>query len=182
MNTFMATRIYGYMRLVSVLLLALFVVVSCKKDDDKQPDNNANNNAGQTFEQRLARRTFDLVNGHRKSIRIPELKWHDAVNKQCCIHSTNMATGKIEFSHKEFEIRIANLSREINQRINRSGENILQLGEASLEAMAQRALESWLSSAGHRANIEERAFNHSALCVAKATDNTYYFTQKFVQL
>lgn len=180
MNALIHTQTYGYLRLVWILVLVL-LVIGCKRDED---DNKQANAAEQSFEQRLARRTFDMVNAHRKSIGVPELKWHDAVNKQCCIHSSNMASGKIEFSHKEVEIRMANLSREINQPINRSGENILQQGEAGLEEMAQRALEAWLSSAAHRANIEERAFNHSALCVAKSADREarFYFTQKFVQL
>jgi uncharacterized protein YkwD len=58
-----------------------------------------------------------------------------------------------------------------------AGENIAwNMGYADPVAIA---VDGWMNSPGHRANILRAEFTHTGIGIAVTTDNVYYFTQVF---
>ena len=61
------------------------------------------------------------------------------------------------------------------------GENIYMDRDADRTKLAQRALQRWLRSPEHRANMLSPEFDMTGVGVARAADGTAYVTQDFVK-
>ncbi len=114
-----------------------------------------------------------MVNEHRKSIGKSELVFNDYVRKEAYIHSQNMASGKVTFSHKGFDERFNRLSGFLE--ITTGAENI-----ANGPLNAKHIVNGWLASPPHRKNIEDD-FNLTGIGIAKAPNGSYFYTQIFVK-
>ncbi len=88
-----------------------------------------------------------------------------------------MAAGAVPFSHTGFTGR-AQAARSV---ISHQGisENIA-FNNFDRYRTAAVAVEGWIRSSGHRANIEGR-YDVTGIGIARSTDGTYYFTQIFVR-
>ncbi len=118
---------------------------------------------------------FRLVNQYRASIGLNELDWSDVIAEQCRLHSQNMASGAVDFSHAGFDQRIAAIDAALPYLY--AAENLAKI--ADFDNPAEAAVDAWLNSQTHKENIEDN-FDTTGVGVAKSSDNTYYFTQVFV--
>ncbi len=116
---------------------------------------------------------FTLVNAHRASKKLGELKLNDAVKAQALGHSRNMASGEIPFSHKGFNERFNKLETIFN--MTSGSENV-----ANGPADAVNILRSWLAVPAYKANVEGD-FNMTGIGVARAKNGSYFYTQIFVK-
>lgn len=121
----------------------------------------------------MAQEVFDLVNKHRISRGLPALKYNDNIANESAKHSSNMASGKVDFGHDGFEERVDRLTTKI-KNIRGAAENV-----AYGSRTAERVVDMWLHSPGHRKNIEG-SFTTTGIGIATAKDGTLYFTQIFI--
>ena len=115
---------------------------------------------------------FDLVNAHRKKICLSALKYDDDIFNQCYIHSKNMATGKTAFGHDGFSDRVKNLTPCYG-----AAENVA----FNYSTNPEDVVNMWLTSSGHRANIESTQATHSAVSAVKNSEGAWYYTQIFIK-
>jgi len=113
-----------------------------------------------------------LINEHRKSIGLGELQFNDAMNAEALKHSQNMAKGIVPFSHDGFDGRA-------NRLMNKIGGNATAENVANGQEDAASAVESWLSSSGHKKNIEGN-YNLTGIGIARGKDGDLFFTQIFL--
>ena len=86
-----------------------------------------------------------------------------------------MASRKVDFGHDGFEDRVANIRKKLKP-YHSVGENVAY-GHLS----AEKVVQLWLKSPGHRRNIEGD-FNLTGIGIAESKDGTIYYTQIFLQL
>lgn len=122
----------------------------------------------------MAQDVFDLVNKHRVGRGLPALKYNDNIASESAKHCSNMASGKVDFGHDGFEERVDRLTAKI-KNIQGASENV-----AYGSRTAERVVDMWLHSPGHRKNIEG-SFTTTGIGIATAKDGTLYFTQIFIK-
>jgi len=120
----------------------------------------------------LEKHVLNLVNEYRSTKGLPALAFNENIYIEAKKHSQNMAEGKTPFSHDGFDGRWDRLTKLVGG--NSMAENV-----AMGQETAQEALDSWLSSTGHRENIEGK-FNLTAIGIAQGADGDLYFTQIFL--
>ncbi len=113
-----------------------------------------------------------LINEHRTSIGLSELKNNEDIHSEATTHSTNMAEEKVSFSHDGFDGRVERLMKKVGG--SSIAENVA-LGQTT----AQEVVDSWLSSEGHKQNIESD-YNLTGIGIARGNDGDLYFTQIFL--
>mgnify|MGYP001825137607 CR=1 FL=1 len=145
---------------------ALFISVSCSKDDVSE------NDIEKLEAISIAEEILQLVNAHRASIGKEALYFNTLANDLAYEHTLYMIEQK-DISHDDFKNRSDRLIAEENS--NRTGENVAY-GQRS----AEHVMQSWLNSSGHRKNIEGD-FTHIGIAVIKNSSGTYYFTQLFLK-
>jgi len=121
----------------------------------------------------LEQEVFGIINKHRVSLGLRELKINDAIRVEAVNHSKNMALGKVPFSHKGFDERFNKLATIFN--ISSGSENV-----ANGPAEAQKIVEGWLAVPKYKENIEGD-FNMTGIGVAQAKNGSYFYTQIFVK-
>ncbi len=124
----------------------------------------------------IENKVFELVNEHRTGEGLATLGWSELIAEQCRIHSQDMAEGTVDFGHDGFSERIDNIRQEID--VVSAGENVAY--NMGYSDPAQQAVDAWLSSSGHRQNIEGD-YTLTGVGVAKSEGYAYYFTQIFVK-
>ena len=102
------------------------------------------------------------------------LAMQDAITKEAETHSRNMASKKVPFSHTGFDERATRIRRQL-KTVNAWAENV-----AFGANTAREAVDMWLSSNGHRKNIEG-CYNLTGIGIARSAAGELYFTQIFVQ-
>lgn len=117
-----------------------------------------------------------LVNDHRRSLGLRGLIHHEELAEIARKHSQNMAAGIVSFGHTGFSSRCSD-AREALGGGNLCAENVA-VGQKSPETV----FNSWMSSSGHRANIEKARVTHTGLGHAKNSSGKYYWTQIFIEL
>ena len=113
------------------------------------------------------------VNKHRAEIDRPPLKLLNVITDEAIDHSENMAKHKVAFGHDGFEERAAYLKKKLKP-FHSMGENVAY-GHLS----AEKVVNMWLKSGGHRKNIEGD-YNYTGIGIAESKDGTIFFTQLFV--
>jgi uncharacterized protein YkwD len=129
-----------------------------------------------TPETAIEQRVHLLVNQHRDSLGLAELVWSEFIADLCRIHSYQMGAGIVPFGHDGFEERGVLIADSIPH--SASAENVLRNYGGADPALA--AVQTWLNSSGHRANIEG-AYNMTGIGVVVSSDSQYYFTQFFIR-
>ncbi|MBD2511065.1 CAP domain-containing protein [Nostoc muscorum FACHB-395] len=115
---------------------------------------------------------FNQINSYRTSQRLPALTRNSAIDNQARIHSQNMASGKVPFGHTGFSERI----KAVGISYTSAGENVAY--NQGYTDPATKAVQGWLNSPGHLANIKGN-FNKTGIGVASTSTGKVYFTQIF---
>ena len=124
----------------------------------------------------LEKSVHEQVNKYRVSRNLPPLTLDPRIIEQARIHSQNMASGKIPFSHNGFEERVEAIGKSISYR--GASENVAY--NLGFQEPDRNAVEGWINSPGHRKNMEGN-YNLTGIGIAKNAKGEYYFTQVFIR-
>lgn len=116
---------------------------------------------------------LEQINQHRSEQYLPALNSNPHLQVAATQQAKALASGKISFGHEGFEER----ARTLLQKVGGSSvaENIAKGGKDSAQIV-----KSWLTSSGHRNNIEGD-FNLTGIGIAKGEDAQVYYCQIFVK-
>lgn len=98
----------------------------------------------------LERDVLDQVNAHRRAAGLAELVWNERAAAEARAHCANVLAGRAAGPHDGFERRAERLRR--TARARSAGENVFLMENAAFRA--ERAVQAWLDSEGHRSAIE----------------------------
>jgi uncharacterized protein YkwD len=118
--------------------------------------------------------THRLVNEHREREGLPSLAWSNAIADEARQHSRNMANGTVAVGHAGFDDRGNRLMQELG--LTGVAENVaFNYGYVNpLEV----AVDGWIDSPGHRANMEGD-YDIAGMGIVADESGKYYFTQIF---
>lgn len=124
-------------------------------------------------------RVFELINQARRSQGLPPLSLDGELCRIARSHSSDMATHSFLNHTNGDGLDAAGRARQVGISGWRAlGENIaLNQGYDDPTAFA---VERWMKSVKHRANITNGMWTHTGLGIARSADGTFYFTQVFV--
>jgi uncharacterized protein YkwD len=126
----------------------------------------------------IERRAFDLINRERSAKGEEPLVWDEELCRMARQHSEDMARQDF-FSHGGPDGDTVDRARALGIRGWRAlGENIAY--NQGFDDPAGFAVERWMGSVKHRANILSEMFTRSGLGIARAADGRIFFTQVFV--
>ena len=126
----------------------------------------------------MAREVLTLANQARKSNLQPPLVWSDALAQAAGFRSDDMVT-RDYFSHVDPDgVDPFMLLRRMGIPHQRAAENIAWNG-APAKSAARQAMEGWLASSGHRANLLEGSHRRTGVGVTQKASGTWIFTQLF---
>jgi uncharacterized protein YkwD len=114
------------------------------------------------------------INAYRASKKLSPLTWNEQIANQARQHSQNMASKKVPLGHQGFQDRI----KAIQIPHSRVGENVAY--NQGYDDPATQAVQSWLKSSAHKANIEG-AYNLTGIGMVKDAEGRLFFTQIFVK-
>jgi uncharacterized protein YkwD len=105
---------------------------------------------------------------------VPPVSWNPALGKAALAHSRNMAELRY-FAHVEKNgSTVADRASRAGYRFRTVGENI-----ASGQDSARQAVQDWLESPGHCANIMRPVFTEMGSAFALSSTGRLYWTQVF---
>ncbi|UKO98724.1 CAP domain-containing protein [Nostoc sp. UHCC 0870] len=116
---------------------------------------------------------FDQINQYRASLNLPALTRNSAIDEQARGHSQNMASGQVPFSHQGAEQRF----KASGVAYKSANENVAYNQDRD---PATSAVQSWLKSSGHLANIKSNT-NVTGIGVAVNGQGVVYLTQIFMR-
>ena len=155
----------------------LAILPNCAESIPTQspPPNFMNTNiAATTSIAELEKAVNQQINQYRASKKLPPLTVDPRISQIARIHSENMASGKVKFSHDGFEGR----AKAITVPYQSVAENVAY--NMGYSDPVRNAVDGWIKSQGHRKNIESQ-FNLTGIGIAKNAKGEYYFTQLFVR-
>jgi uncharacterized protein YkwD len=104
------------------------------------------------------RSVVDLINEHRRTVNCPALQWISVVASVAQSHSSDMVRRNF-FSHTTPEgLSPFQRLERVGIKYTRAAENI-----AAGQTTGEQVFHSWLSSAGHRRNIEDCALRQHGI-------------------
>jgi len=116
---------------------------------------------------------LELTNAQRKAANLPALQPNEKLLKAARSHSENMAKQQ-KLAHDLDDKSPFDRVKALGYEFSSCGENV---------AMGQRtpkeAMESWMKSEGHRANILNSSFAEIGIGQAKDANGQVYWTQVF---
>jgi uncharacterized YkwD family protein len=129
-------------------------------------------NSLSSYEQQV----IELVNKERSNRGLGLLKYDSQLGYVARLKSQDMID-KNYFSHTSPTYGSPfQMMEKYGLRFSAAGENI-----AYGQRTAQEVMNSWMNSAGHRANILSATYTHIGVGVAKASNGTLYWTQEFTK-
>lgn len=127
-----------------------------------------------SFEQNTQKAILYYVNQYRAKHHLKPLKINASMSAEATQHSLAMAHHAVPFGHQNFNKRINRLFKEIKQ-CQGGSENV-----AYNYKDAKDVVRNWLTSSGHRRNIEGN-YNLTGIGVARDNKGKLYFTQIFLR-
>jgi uncharacterized YkwD family protein len=125
-----------------------------------------------TYEQQV----FELVNKERAARGLTLLKYNYELARMARIKSQDMIDKKY-FSHQSPTYGSPfTMMEDFGFKFSAAGENI-----AYGQMTAAEVMNTWMNSAGHRANILSEAYTVIGVGVAKTASGTLYWTQEFMK-
>lgn len=124
------------------------------------------------------RRAFEATNEMRAKSGLSPLSWDIELSRMARTHSERMAQLGF-FAHETPEgLRLKDRARAARIRFQVIGENIAY--NQGVDDPGAFAVQRWMISSGHRANILSREFRASGVGSFKARDGSVYLTQIFI--
>ena len=165
-----------YKSLVLMSLGFLAILPNCAQliPTQSPPQNPMNTNLASSAITDLEKAVNLQINQYRASKKLPPLSVDPRISQIARIHSENMASGKVKFSHDGFEGR----AKAITVPYQSVAENVAY--NFGYSDPVRNAVDGWIKSDGHRKNIESQ-FNLTGIAIAKNAKGEYYFTQLFVR-
>ncbi|MCC5641980.1 CAP domain-containing protein [Nostoc sp. CHAB 5824] len=120
----------------------------------------------------LKQSIFNQINNYRVSQGLAKLTSNSAIDNQARIHSQDMANGTAPFGHTGFSQRV----KAVGIPYSLAGENVAY--NQGYSDPAKIAVQGWLKSPGHLANIRGN-FNKTGIGVVSNSNGEIYFTQIF---
>ncbi|NDC40298.1 MAG: CAP domain-containing protein [Chitinophagia bacterium] len=120
----------------------------------------------------LQQKILQLVNDHRQQIGLLPLTDIAVADREAAGHSARMASKKVAFGHDGFDERSDRVMNKL-KNADAAAENV-----AYGPANAERIVDMWLHSPGHKKNIEGD-FNLTGIGMACDKNGQWYFTQLF---
>lgn len=114
------------------------------------------------------------VNEYRRAHHLNPLQLNPLMSREAEKHSRDMARHAIPFGHKYFDKRIKRLYAEI-KNCRAGSENV-----AYNYKDGRDVVRNWLTSPGHRRNIEGN-YNLTGIGLARDSRGKLYFTQIFIR-
>lgn len=165
---------------MKILLLSLFLLVSCKTPTTKNfnpLDSYFNfNTGGDGPILAITEEYMDLVDQHRQSLGLSAFLPSPEIEVEARTHAENMAKGLAPFGTAGTLDRCARIKTSLG------------VGELCGEVVAKgqktpvEVLTSWMSSTGGRNKIESTRFTHSMMAVVENTDGVKYWVQIFLEI
>jgi uncharacterized protein YkwD len=128
-----------------------------------------------SYTETLEQEAYRQINAHRASLGLSQLVWNEALAAQARQHSQNMANKQVPMGHDGLSNRITASGLAYSWY----GENVVY--NYGYTEPVTPAVQWWLSSSGHRANIENARYNLTGIGAAKNAQGEVYFTQIFLQ-
>ena len=126
----------------------------------------------------IERRAFEETNRVRGKYGLPPFVWDPELCRLARSHSENMARLKF-FSHATPDgLRLKDRARAVGIRYEVIAENIAY--NMGYDDPGAFAVERWMASPGHRANILYAGFQSMAIGTFVAADGSVYLTQTFI--
>ena len=107
----------------------------------------------------------ELVNTVREEKGLPQLTWNDKISQIAQIHSNEMLTSD-NFSHEGLSDRLSQMG------CPNGSENIEVTNGYYIEQVPQVAIDDWLNSYGHRANVLSPVFTSEGIGISQDSDKT----------
>lgn len=164
---------------LTTLIAVLLLLVSCQEQTALEDELLYQENQVALIEEELYRNweqmedeLLVLMNDYRASIGLGSLTVDETTYQYAKIHNEYMISeGRL--SHDNFSARARNLTSQTGAE--EAAENV-----ARNYSTAQAALEAWLSSEGHRRNIEGN-YNYTGISIKTDPEGNFYFTQIFLR-
>ncbi|WP_244946897.1 CAP domain-containing protein [Legionella israelensis] len=117
---------------------------------------------------------LQAVNQYRSSKGLSPLILKTVISEEAKQHSVDMANKKMPFGHKDFDKRIMHIKNHIPS-FKGGAENI-----ACFKLPPKEVVKKWLTSRGHRRNIEGK-YNLTGIGIVQDKKGWLYYTQIFVK-
>ncbi|MDF5722076.1 MAG: CAP domain-containing protein [Rhizonema sp. PD37] len=122
----------------------------------------------------LEKSVFNQINRYRVTKGLSKLSLSSKISRQARIHSQNMASGQVPFSHKGFEQRV----NAIPIPYRSAAENLAF--NRGYSDPANEAIIDWIHSPGHLHNLKGN-YNLTGIGVAANNKGDVYLTQIFLR-
>lgn len=117
---------------------------------------------------------FELVNEYRVKKGLQKLELSNDLQKVAEIKAQDLLTSE-NFSHDSLIYsKTFNIIKEKNIKYNVAGENLA--GNVS----SKKAVEAWINSETHNANLLDDEYNYTAICVVESSVYGKIFVQLFI--
>ncbi|WP_304201405.1 CAP domain-containing protein [Flavobacterium alvei] len=161
---------------LALLVAILFTMNSCSSDSSE-----TNSTETQTSTQKAMNYTYNsteletmaLINEYRVSIGLNELKQIEHISYKSEEHDNYMITNNV-VNHDDFTSRSEDIMKTLKAKT--VAENI-----AFNYNSPKAAVDAWLKSASHKANIEGN-FTHFGLAIRVNADGKKYYTNIFAKI
>jgi uncharacterized protein YkwD len=163
-------------KLLRVLLLVaiIFTMNSCSSDSSETPTSSASTQKAMTYTYNSTEiETMALINEYRVSIGLNELIAINHISYKSEEHDNYMITNNV-VNHDDFVARSENIMQVLGAK--NVAENI-----AYNYNSPQAAVDAWLKSPGHKANIEGN-FTHFGLSIRISAEGKKYYTNIFAKI
>ena len=159
---------------VLFLVAVIFTMNSCSADSSEDSNTSTSAQKAMTYTYNSTEiETMALINAYRVSIGLNELKEINHISYKSEEHAHYMIANNV-VNHNDFVSRSENIIQVLGAK--RVSENI-----AFNYNSPQAALDAWLKSPSHKANIEGN-FTHFGLSIRASADGKKYYTNIFAKI
>jgi len=155
------------------LALLSFILVEARPVPKVQYIDPQDTNVSNSPDTKMANDILSYVNAYRQKKGLPALTMNAVITAQAQQHSENMAAHKTAFGHNGFQGRMSRISSQLGGA-NATAENV-----AFGNMDAKQVVDTWLTSPGHKRNIEG-PYNLTGIGIASDGKGNLYFTQIFI--
>tara|TARA_R100000935_G_scaffold36196_1_gene57039 strand:+ start:160845 stop:161351 length:507 start_codon:yes stop_codon:yes gene_type:complete len=165
------------MKLIKTSLLAMVLLItmaSCSKEEDSVATEEVNYsidlNLADETDWVMADEILELVNEHRETLGLTHIRRDQTYASAYAVEHTQYMIDKGTISHDNFGVRSSALKDRGAVIV---GENVAYGYDS-----AEKVVNAWLNSPGHRSVIEG-LYTHSGFGIVKNAQGQTYFTQLF---